>query len=364
MNRNPDMEAQLAKSPDDLALYQVYADWLSDRGDPRGELIALSLAAERDPADGEIKARLALLHEKHDREWLPGLEPRPEGMSLAWRRGFVDEVMLGDDEAAEVDLAELYRQLRTATRDNPLARIRKLTLGAFGNDDGEPTWDDVTDEIASLGSPPTLRELRYDRGGYWDISWTYLNNLPKLYPQLAALETLYIELGHMELGTIVLPALRDFEVYTGGFSAANMTSIMHATWPALERLVLRFGDSEDYGATCELGDVEPLLATSMPKLRDLGLANAGFANELVPVVAASPLVRQLRTLDLSMGVLDDTGAQALIEHAAKLAHLEKIDVSKSYIGADAAKALVEALPKVGLAGQKSADDYRYCEIGE
>ena len=143
-----------------------------------------------------------------------------------------------------------------------------------------------------------------------------------------------------------------------------MSSVVGATWPALERLVLRFGDSEDYGGTCELGDVEPLLATSMPKLRHLALGNAGFVNDLVPLIAASPLLRQLTVLDLSMGTLDDTGAQALIEHAARFAHLQRIDCSSSYIGEEAANALAGALPSASLAGQKRDDGYRYCEIGE
>jgi uncharacterized protein (TIGR02996 family) len=41
------VEAVLA-APDDLAPWQVFADWLADRGDPRGELMQVHLASPVD----------------------------------------------------------------------------------------------------------------------------------------------------------------------------------------------------------------------------------------------------------------------------------------------------------------------------
>src|SRR5262245_11729153 len=39
--RDPALEAQCRASPDDPAPWAVYADWLIERGDPRGEIAAL-----------------------------------------------------------------------------------------------------------------------------------------------------------------------------------------------------------------------------------------------------------------------------------------------------------------------------------
>ncbi|MGC4119609.1 MAG: TIGR02996 domain-containing protein [Myxococcales bacterium] len=55
--------AQIYADPDDLSARAVYGDWLSERGDPRGEFVALQLARERHPA------REALLLKRHGRQW-------------------------------------------------------------------------------------------------------------------------------------------------------------------------------------------------------------------------------------------------------------------------------------------------------
>jgi uncharacterized protein (TIGR02996 family) len=53
---NPEIEAQIKANPDDPAPYQIYADWLQERGDPRGELINLQVA--RQAATGQELAEL------------------------------------------------------------------------------------------------------------------------------------------------------------------------------------------------------------------------------------------------------------------------------------------------------------------
>src|SRR5688572_23115268 len=49
--RNPDLEAAIAASPLDREPYSVFADWLQQQGDPRGELISLQLAGKDAEAD-------------------------------------------------------------------------------------------------------------------------------------------------------------------------------------------------------------------------------------------------------------------------------------------------------------------------
>jgi len=50
--RNPELEALIAEDPADLSRYLIYADWLQQQGDPRGELITvhhkLATAPERE----------------------------------------------------------------------------------------------------------------------------------------------------------------------------------------------------------------------------------------------------------------------------------------------------------------------------
>ncbi|MBL8955112.1 MAG: TIGR02996 domain-containing protein [Myxococcaceae bacterium] len=63
-----DFLVEIAARPDDDGLKTVFADWLLERGDPRGELMALQLKAER--SDEEL-SREALLLRANVRQWLP-----------------------------------------------------------------------------------------------------------------------------------------------------------------------------------------------------------------------------------------------------------------------------------------------------
>jgi len=361
--RNSELEGQIAKSPGDPAPYLVYADWLAEKGDPRGELITLSVALEKDPANTKLAERAQALHADHDAEWLAGVAGQ-DAIAVTWKYGFLESARLGGagdyDDTPEVELGELYAKLAPLPS---AALLRDLTFGAFGNDDGEPTWH--ASWLVDHGVSPALRRLAFDKGGYWDISWTYLDSLQPVYPLVPNLDTLYIKMGHMDFGEIDLPQLRDFEVYTGGFSAENMASVLAAKWPQLERLILRFGNQEDYGASCELSHVLPLLENPRtPKLKHLGLGNSGFADELIEPLARSPLLRQLETLDLSLGMLSDTGAALLAKHADAFKHLERIDVHQNYLSSDGLGTVTSALKQTEGSEQKQGDDYRYCSISE
>lgn len=63
-----DFLADIAANPDDDALKGVFADWLLERGDPRGELMTLQLKEHRSDEDLSREALLVRTHFKH---WLP-----------------------------------------------------------------------------------------------------------------------------------------------------------------------------------------------------------------------------------------------------------------------------------------------------
>ena len=133
--------------------------------------------------------------------------------------------------------------------------------------------------------------------------------------------------------------------------------------PKLERLALCFGD-RNYGCDCTAGDVARLVDQALPPtLVHLGLANAAFADELVPLLARSPLLRQLRTLDLSLGTLSDDGAALIVQHADAFAHLERLDISETSVTTSGVGALRRVVREVVDNEMKPAAD-RYCAIGE
>src|SRR5438045_2635381 len=110
MARNPELEALIAKSPDDPSNYLVYADWLIQQSDPLGELISVETKAETKPSS-ELRDRAKALHDQHDATWLGELAGH-DGFAATWRRGYLHDVTIGDDESADIEHADLYRKLR------------------------------------------------------------------------------------------------------------------------------------------------------------------------------------------------------------------------------------------------------------
>ncbi|MFO0740989.1 MAG: TIGR02996 domain-containing protein [Labilithrix sp.] len=80
--------AAIRAAPDDDAPRLVYADWLLERGDPRGELIVLQCG----PRTEESRRREAELLREHELQWLGAVAYVTR--TRRWRRGFVVEAEL------------------------------------------------------------------------------------------------------------------------------------------------------------------------------------------------------------------------------------------------------------------------------
>ena len=85
--RNAALEAAIAAAPDEPSNYQVYADYLTSRGDVRGELIAIATALDEQPDHAELAAREQALLAGHP-YWLS--DPRWRALPLTWRFGYVE----------------------------------------------------------------------------------------------------------------------------------------------------------------------------------------------------------------------------------------------------------------------------------
>jgi uncharacterized protein (TIGR02996 family) len=83
-----DLEAHLRAHPDDLAAWSVYADWLLEHGDPRGDLVR----RHREPTkDERVRWR----------------GPIPEKVATDWRFGFVIELDLPLDPRTPALLTQI-----------------------------------------------------------------------------------------------------------------------------------------------------------------------------------------------------------------------------------------------------------------
>ncbi len=145
----------------------VYADWLMEQNDPRGELISVQIALAKsglDPRRRKLwRARSAELLAAHQQTWS---KPAIDVTRLwSFRRGFIDEVSAEAptfvrDAGKELMLVEPVRTLRlnqlNADRARALAaapwlaRIRQLELTGEIGDDG----------LAAILNGGHTRELR------------------------------------------------------------------------------------------------------------------------------------------------------------------------------------------------------------
>ncbi len=366
MARNADLEAAIVADPSD-ASFAVYADWLQEQGDIRGELAALQA---RGLPDGELLA-------KHATDFYGPLAPFV-GVTRGWRRaveptwraGWLDAIVLGAMRAAKeqpvavADVTELVRLLP----DVASARFLRELAISRPYSDREYSFGAAVKAVAQvMPQLPLLRRLTVGQFSADDseISWSYLGSLAPLWPHASRLECLKLRAGSMDLGTIALPACRELRIETGGFARENLQAILDEEWPHLETLSIWFGRSE-YGATCQAEDVLPILdGAKFPRLRHLGLKNAEWGNELAPLIVASKILPRLATLDVSMSHLTPRGLEVYRTHRDALAHLEHLDLERCLLADPEARAAAATLAKaVKLDRQRDPADYEIEEDGE
>jgi uncharacterized protein (TIGR02996 family) len=362
---NPELEAAIEKNLDDPQPYLVYADWLQSHGDARGELIALS---HQGKADTWIEShREALL----GRELVERLEWDPPELKVDWHLGFIRLASLkrgGYD--SDTDVPELTQAFLAL----PVCRfIRGLTFGLTGWE-SDNDYTEVVAAIVESGRGKTLEHIFFGDFEYPDdteMSWAPWGDLGALWAAAPHLKSFKLRGAGGTFGALDLPKCRWFTVETGGLDQAAVTAIAKATWPSLERLELWTG-SEEYGAGSGVDDLLPLLeARAVPRLTHFGLRNSEYTDALVPLLANSKLLKQLKSLDLSMGTLSEAGCQAILDHAAAFAHLESLDLSQSFVPEAMFDRLRAVCAKVNLDEQREPYDWedaenggRYVAVGE
>jgi uncharacterized protein (TIGR02996 family) len=390
--RNKDLEAAILANPTDREAYTVFADWLQEQGDPRGELISLQLGYKEGQAkklidkhadyflgplaehqtvydEGGNNGGSHLRSSAQQKEW-----EKTQQQAFLWRNGYIyrvrlsyDEYQDGRDDAAEkaeIDLADILAKVFAHPSGRYVVEL------AF-NTNGEPNEDDDLQpliDVIAKHAPPTLRKITF--GDNVDqISWHHTGNLGKMWAKVPNLKTLEIESGYFEVGKMVAPNLERAIFITGGLGKATGKGIATATIPKIRHLEIYYGQDE-YGGDCTIKEVKPLLdRTDLKNLEYLGLKNSEFSDEIAKAVGAAKIVKQLKTLDLSLGVMTDEGAAHLAAAKDQLKHLQVLDLTRNYLTKKGIALVKDICPKVITANQEQADEdgddvYRYTDIGE
>ncbi|MET7986950.1 STM4015 family protein [Streptomyces sp. NPDC005281] len=291
--------------------------------------------------------------------------PAPE--SVAWRVA-VDAYESGEEW--EDAFARFLAAVDTE-------RVKALIVGA---------WSDVYDSspsaviaalVAARDRLPALRGLFLADivMEECEISWIVQGDVSPLLEAFPDLEEFGVRGGNqLVFPTLRHERLRTLTVESGGMPVAAVRGVAGSDLPALEGLDLWLGTSE-YGGDADVADLEPFFAgTRLPGLTRLGLRNSEIQDAICTALASAPVVARLTHLDISMGVLTDDGATALLS-GQPLTHLKVLDAHHNYLGAEVRKRLLETLEPAGVTVRADQDDaesdeeedgtvWRFVAVGE
>lgn len=243
-------------------------------------------------------------------------------------------------EAYENDSSGIVRRLVDA-RDR-LTGLQAVFIGDLEMEEAEISWIEQSDVTPVLEAYPLLEEFGV-RGG------TGLR-----FPAVR----------HKHLRTLCFEA--------GGLPGEVVRGVAASELPALEYLDMWLG-VEEYGGDATIADLAPILADGQfPALHHLGLRNSEIQDEIAAAVAAAPVVAQLKSLDLSLGVLTDEGVTALLG-GQPLTHLTWLDLHHNFVTEPVAERVRAALEPSGVEvdvserGESWEDDgvvHRFTAVGE
>lgn len=322
------LEESIARHPDLLDPYLVYADWLQTQGGDaaaRGELIMLHYARMRTRDPREL-AELQHAEEKLLRRFeepLLGLFSKM-ATQVEWFMGFIHRAAIHTD-----DFEEIHPFLT-----HPAARFLR-TLRVDGPAPKNTSWPEHVAMLIETGHP-FLQHLRVaDWGTLWQNPGTQIGDgeavflgdftqVPDAFPNLRSLH-----LG----GRAVLPERAPLTELT---MTARMTdetchAVMHGF---TDLLTLRVWASAEQVTGRGL---DPLWdTTACPRLQELAIC-AQPADELIGRILEAPLLDQLEILDLRHVPFTDLHLVRLLENKRRFSHLDDLRIERHHLSVSGRK---------------------------
>lgn len=257
------------RESDDDTLLMVFADWLQNHGDPRGELAAVQRQLAEGPSNPALVALEKKLLAAHRDRFVPD---RFEG-ELTWRSGFVRRLTLATNTSLDrVTLARIFTHPSFRLLRELVVPLERMVIAA---------------SLPSL--PPTLRVLELGKepatpSDYYDLGLGDVAALINDAPQLQRLM-----LGEGCALSLRSPVLAELELRSQN---ANLERPLAAANGARASLVAR---------------LPALTASTLPKLRTLRLRVDRGLDDALATVMKLELAPQLHTL----GLHGDLSASAL-----------------------------------------------------
>ncbi|WP_320068534.1 STM4015 family protein [Micromonospora sp. RTGN7] len=292
----------------------------------------------------------------------PGMTLPGDPSAVAWR------LEVEDFEADPAEFAALVAALRDEV---PADAVRALVIGEWGSAYERALPVDLLVEAAEKWTSLRAVFLADLVSEQCEISWLAHGDITGLLAAYPSLEVLRVRgANELRLDPVRHAGLRELVFQTGGLPGSMVRAVGDCDLPALERLELWLG-RQDYGGDTGVDDLAGVLAgTRLPALRHLAVCNAEFANHIAAAVAAAPVVPRLEVLDLSKGILTDSGAAALLA-GQSLTHLRRLDLHHHFLTEGVCEQIVAALPgvQVDLSEAQKVEvyngrEYRFTAVGE
>jgi hypothetical protein len=203
-----------------------------------------------------------------------------------------------------------------------------------------------------------------------EISWINHTDITPLLEAYPRLETLTVRGSEgLSFKPLRLPHLRSLTFESGGLPADVVTAVGECDLPALTKLELWLG-TDNYGGDATVDDLTQILTGSrLPSLTSLGLRDSEIADQVAAALASAPVVARLEELDLSLGILSDVGAAALLA-GQPLTHLRKLDLHHHFLTEPVMQRLRDELSAAGVevdlsdGGDPSDEDDRFIAVSE
>lgn len=247
--------------------------------------------------------------------------------------------------------------------DSEFTQLEEIIIGCWGEcwdeDDGAQVIIDGI--VANKDKFSHIKSLFVGDMDYEDceVSWIIQADYSKLWNAMPQLEKLVIKGStNLSLGDISHSNLQHLEIICGGMPSEVLRSVQNAKLPSLQTLILYIG-IEDYGFDGDISTIQELLAQSdFPKLTYLGITDSEIQDEITEVVLGSQYMKQISSLELSMGSLTDKGGKLLLDKLPTYPNIKKLNVEYHFLSQEMMEKLENlAGVEVNVEDQQEADEF-------
>ena len=316
---------------------------------------------------GTCRSIKSIMTNEHASEWL-GFPVRlfDDNTSKGGQPNAIYRLALDWD--AKANFPTLFSQFLAIPNSSQTPAI---VIGQFHGDDPQSSSEEVVQLLVSAREKlPNLKGIFLGDivSEENEISWIQQTDVSPLL-------TAYPDLEHLRLrgsdglslgGRLVHDKLKSLVIETGGLPPRVLQEVLASQLPALEHLELWLG-TPSYGGDVTVADLQPLLQGGLfPKLKHLGLRDSEIVDHVATAIASAPVLGQLESLDLSLGIMSDVGAKALLD-SPTARKLKKLDLHHHYISYPIMGALKNGFVLVNVEEAQDAKtdpDERYVAVSE